>query len=341
MSAILLAALLPALVAFATIAALRDGAWARRLADHPNARSLHSDPTPRIGGIGIAVALAPVAFLAPDVGFAAIAACAAALFVVSLADDHRGLPIEVRLPAHGMAAAVVVLALADGSTWPWGWPGTLLAVFAIAWATNLYNFMDGADGLAGGMGLIGFGALAAAAARSGEPALAVACAAIAAACAGFLPHNFPPARVFLGDCGEIPLGFLAGALGLAGTARGAWPWWFAPLVFSPFVADATVTIVLRILRGERFWIAHRTHAYQQLVLAGWSKRRLATSAWALMAAAAGSALLAREAGGHVASVILFVWLAAYALLFAAIARLTKRKAPAARVDNNPTPRMPS
>jgi UDP-GlcNAc:undecaprenyl-phosphate GlcNAc-1-phosphate transferase len=339
-TAFVLACALPAFVAFTTIAALRGSAWARRLSDHPNSRSLHSSPTPRIGGIGIAAALAPVAFLSPGAGFAAIAACAAALFVVSLADDHRGLPIQVRLPAHFAAAVVVVLALADGSTWPWGWPGTLLVVLAIAWATNLYNFMDGADGLAGGMGLIGFGALAIAAGRSGQPSLALACAAIASACAGFLPHNFPPARVFLGDCGAIPLGFLAGALGLAGTVSGAWPQWFAPLVFSPFVADATVTIVLRILRGERFWIAHRTHAYQQLVLAGWSKRRLAASAWMLMAAAAGSALVAREAGGHGACVILFVWLAAYAVLFAAVRWLTRRKALAARVDTDPTPRMP-
>jgi UDP-GlcNAc:undecaprenyl-phosphate GlcNAc-1-phosphate transferase len=127
---------------------------------------------------------------------------------------------------------------------------------------------------------------------------------------------------------------------VAGTLSGAWPAWFAPLVFSPFVVDATLTIVLRIARRERFWIAHRNHAYQRLVLAGWSKRRLALSAWALMATAACSALFAREAGGHGACVILFVWLAAYAVLFAAIARLTTRKAPAARVDNDPTLPMP-
>ena len=328
MSALVLAASVPALVAFAIIAALRRSRWAARLADHPNERSLHAAPTPRIGGIGIAVAAVPfVAAFADSGALAAIAACALALVVVSLIDDFRGLPIEVRLPAHAVAAAVVVLALAQPSQpWPWGWIGAAAAVIGIVWAANLFNFMDGADGLAGGMGVIGFAALAAAATLSGHPSLAVVCAAMASGCAGFLAHNFPPARAFLGDSGSIPLGFLAGALGLQGVLAGAWPAWFAPLVFSPFIVDATVTLLVRVARGEPFWRAHRGHGYQRLALAGWPRRRLALAAWALMLAAAASALWALGSGPTVQCAILFVWSAAYGLLVLAVGWLTRRKA---------------
>ena len=327
MSALIAAAVLPALAVALLIGLMRGRPWTRHLADHPNARSLHEVPTPRIGGIAIAAALLPVAFLAQDAAQGAIAASAAALFAVSLADDVRSLPALVRLAAHGVAAGIVVLAAVGGAdAWPWGGWGAAAAVLAIAWAANLYNFMDGADGLAGGMGAIGFAALAIAAERAGQRDLAMACAAIASACAGFLAHNFPPARVFLGDCGAIPLGFLAGALGLYGIVRGAWPAWFAPLVFSPFVVDATATLALRALRRERVWVAHRDHAYQRLVLAGWSKRRLAAAAWTLMVAASASALIAREGGEPQRCVILFVWLTVYAVLFAAVGWLTRRKA---------------
>ena len=326
MSELAAAATLPALIAFAAIALLRNSRWAARLADRPNERSLHVEPTPRVGGLGIAAGILPFALLAATRDLVVPLACAAALLLVSLADDLRGLPIQVRLPAHACAALVAVLALASpANPWPWGWTGAVLALLALVWATNLYNFMDGADGLAGGMGLIGFAALAAAAADAGHAGLAILCAAIASACAGFLAHNAPPARVFLGDCGSIPLGFLAGALGLHGVLAGAWPGWFPALVFSPFIADATVTLVLRIAGGERFWLAHRSHGYQRLVLAGWSKRRLAFSGWALMAAAAASALVARASGERERCVILFVWLAAYALLVPAVGRLTRRK----------------
>jgi UDP-N-acetylmuramyl pentapeptide phosphotransferase/UDP-N-acetylglucosamine-1-phosphate transferase len=186
--------------------------------------------------------------------------------------------------------------------------------------TNLFNFMDGSDGLAGGMAAIGFGALAAGAAAAGAMALALTAAAIASASVGFLLHNFPPARVFLGDAGSVPLGFLAAALGLHGMLVGAWPLWFPFLVFSPFIADATVTILRRAARRERFWRAHRGHFYQRLVLAGWSRRALALRAYALMAAAGLSALAGRAQGPEVQFGIILGWAAFYALLLVAIER---------------------
>jgi hypothetical protein len=128
------------------------------------------------------------------------------------------------LPAHVAAAAVAILAIAspEAARAGLGIVESALALAAIVWMANLYNFMDGSDGLAGGMTLIGFGALALAAVLARQWPLALACAAIASASSGFLAHNFPPARVFMGDAGSVPLGFLAGALGLHGALAGAW-----------------------------------------------------------------------------------------------------------------------
>jgi UDP-GlcNAc:undecaprenyl-phosphate/decaprenyl-phosphate GlcNAc-1-phosphate transferase len=312
----LLAAFAPALVAWVVIAALRRSRWARLLADHPNERSLHAVPVPRVGGLGIFAGALPIAAWAASGPMAVILACAFALLLVSLADDVRSLPIEVRLPAHVTAAAVVVLASAafQANQPGWGWIESVLWVAAIVWMTNLFNFMDGTDGLAGGMAAIGFAALAIGAATAEEVPLAIVATAVASASAGFLAHNFPPARVFMGDAGSIPLGFLAAALGLHGVLANAWPAWFPFLVFSPFIVDATVTIVRRLLRRERIWIAHRGHAYQRLVLAGWSRTRTALTGYALMAAAAASALLARGEGAMLQCGIIFGWAAAYALL---------------------------
>ena len=325
MSTLVAAALLPALVAFAVIALLRRAPWVHRLADHPNERSLHAVPTPRLGGLGIAAGIAPFAFLPHVTPLWLILGCALFLFLVSLADDVRSLPVEVRLGAHVIAA---VIALVE----PWVRTGMVSALsmiwlaLAIAWMTNLYNFMDGADGLAGAMALLGFGTYAAAAAMGGHASLAILCAAIASASAGFLAHNLPPARVFMGDAGSIPLGFLAAALGLHGWLAGAWPLAFPVLAFLPFIADASTTLARRALNREPVWRAHRSHHYQRLVLAGWSRRRLLFTSAVLMAASAASALASLGGGLMLQCGIIFVWAAFYALAFLAIDRLTTRTA---------------
>jgi UDP-N-acetylmuramyl pentapeptide phosphotransferase/UDP-N-acetylglucosamine-1-phosphate transferase len=193
------------------------------------------------------------------------------------------------LIAHLTAAAVLV-----GSVlWPGHPLAVVLLVIAIAWITNLYNFMDGSDGLAGGMAVVGFGTYAVAAYVAGETNLAVLCVAIAAAAVAFLTHNFPPARIFLGDVGSIPLGFLAGALGVLGWQRGLWPLWFPVLVFGPFIGDATITLVRRLFRRERVWQAHRDHYYQRLVRMGAGHRGTAVVGYAVMAACGAVALFGR------------------------------------------------
>ena len=317
-----IAILASGLVSFTAIAILRRSHWAAGLADRPNERSLHRVSTPRVGGLGVMAGALPVAAACADEALAVLLACAALLALVSLIDDRQSLPIEVRLPAHFAAATVALLAIAgpDARHPDLDLAQATLAIVVLVWMTNLFNFMDGADGLAGGMAAIGFGALALAASAAGAMPLALAAGAIAAASVGFLAHNFPPARVFLGDAGSVPLGFLAGALGLYGALAGAWPLSFPLLVFSPFIADASVTLLRRVLRGEPFWRAHRGHYYQRLVLAGWTRRGLALWSYALMLAAAASALLARQSGGQVQFGIILVWAAAYSLLFLAVER---------------------
>jgi UDP-GlcNAc:undecaprenyl-phosphate GlcNAc-1-phosphate transferase len=312
----------PGVIAWVLIAILRRSRWAARLADKPNERSLHSQPIPRLGGIGVMAGALPLAAFFSGGSLEVVWACAALLALISLADDARSLPIPVRLAAHVAAAAAAVLAMLAPDSGSIGRNAVeaALAILALAWMTNLFNFMDGSDGLAGGMAAIGFATLAAAAGSAGAIPVALAAAAIASASVGFLLHNLPPARAFLGDCGAVPLGFLAGALGLYGALGAIWPLWFPLLVFSPFIADATVTVALRIWRRERFWRAHRGHFYQRLVLAGWTPRRLAASSYALMIAAAASALAALAASPETQFGIILGWAAIYALIFVAIER---------------------
>ncbi len=264
---------------------------ARRIAlDTPNERSLHARPVPRTGGIAIAAGVAAsLAFAWP--GLPVILGAAAVLAAVSFADDLFGLPTLVRLALQfGAGAAALSFDLEVAAPLLF----VVLAI-ALAWTANLYNFMDGSDGLAGGMTLFGFGAYAVAAHLSGAQTLAALCASIGAASAAFLVFNWHPARLFMGDVGSVPLGFLAGALGLQGWAIGAWPLWFPLLVFAPFMCDATLTLLKRALRRERVWQAHRDHYYQRLVRMGFGHRGTAYIEYAVMAACAGLALLVLRA----------------------------------------------
>ncbi|WP_416268792.1 glycosyltransferase family 4 protein [Burkholderia cepacia] len=255
-------------------------AW-RLATDIPNDRSLHSLPTPRVGGWGIVpVCVVAILWLAPHMSLIAVAA--AGLAALSQIDDRRGLPARVRFTAH--LAAVIALIAVYRAEAPW-W--LLVCVgFTMVWLTNLYNFMDGADGLAGGMALFGFGAYAVAAMTGQHVSteLSVAGAAIAGAAFGFLLLNFHPAKLFLGDAGSIPLGFLAGAIGYWGWRGEVWPIWFPAMVFSPFIADASVTLLRRLSRGEKFWQAHREHYYQRMVRSGTGHRRTALYWYLIMLA---------------------------------------------------------
>jgi len=285
--------------------------------DHPNARSLHVIPTPRIGGLGIMTGILVAAIWLGNVSLLPIVLAAFGLVSVSVLDDARGLPVALRFVAHFIAAVACLLAL--GLT---GWT-LLLATLAVVWMTNLYNFMDGSDGLAGGMAAIGFGALAGAAWLGDAWALAIFCASISAASLAFLRFNFPPAQMFMGDAGSIPLGFLAATLGIFGIMQNVWPWHFPLLVFSPFIADASVTLARRGLRGEKIWRAHRSHYYQRAILLGASHRQLAWAAYSLMSAS-GALALTLLVWPRYAAWLLILWTAVHGLVFLVIDRRWNR-----------------
>jgi UDP-GlcNAc:undecaprenyl-phosphate GlcNAc-1-phosphate transferase len=276
--------------------------------DQPNQRSLHSMATPRTGGLAIMIGM----LIAWCLMMQAWVWIALLLFlvVVSLVDDVRGLSVRWRLLAQLLACTMFVWVGMPNLAW-WSLP---LLILAMTWMVNLYNFMDGSDGLAGGMALYGFGAYALAAYFANDAQLALMSGAIASAALAFLLFNFHPARIFMGDAGSVPLGFLAGSIGLYGWQHGNWPLWFPILVFSPFIVDATATLLKRLLRGEKIWQAHRSHYYQRLVQLGWGHRKTAIAEYGLMIAAGGSAVLLIHQPMLMVLFVLMLWILVYAAI---------------------------
>ncbi len=300
--------------------------------DHPNARSLHAHPTPRVGGIAILIggvigfALLPEH---PAPGLLVALGALGAIAILSWLDDRRGVSPRLRLLVHGVAACVAVLACArwpvavlPGIRFPLAapWAVALMTVFLV-WTINLYNFMDGMDGFAGGMAVCGFGALAALALRAQDLGYARAALVIAFSALGFTISNFPPARLFMGDLGATTLGFAAGLMILIGAERGDFPVWAGLVVFSPFFVDATATLIRRLVRGEHPMAAHREHYYQRAVRLGFGHRSVVLGEYALMALCAAGAYLAlgRPAG------VQWAILAALAALYAFLARWIRHR----------------
>jgi len=241
----------------------------REILDCPNERSSHQVPTPRGGGIAVigSTLLAWAVFARTESvpsGVFGIVLGAVLLAAVSWFDDLRGLSPIVRLLAQAAAVAVGILVLPG--------PRDLFSLPAIGlvwiWWINLFNFMDGIDGLAGteaaaiGAGLLLFAGVGAGA----DPALRTLAAAVTGAAVGFLVWNWSPARIFLGDIGSVPLGYVLGFLLLDLATRGRWT--IAVILPLYFLADATITLARRLLRGEQVWQAHREHFYQHAVRRG-------------------------------------------------------------------------
>ncbi len=305
--------------------------------DHPNERSLHTRPTPRTGGIAIVTAVMIVGSVAaicitPEwqrLMYLAVAILLVA--VTSFLDDRWRLAFGYRMFVHLMAAAVLVfgsfslravtlvghsVALVPGI-------GVLASVLYIAWMVNLYNFMDGMDGFAGGMAVVGFGVFAVFGVWHGQWLFATLNLIVSASAAGFLLFNFPPARIFMGDTGSSTLGLLAAAFSLWGARDGIFPFWIALLVFSPFIVDATVTLLRRIVRGERFWQAHKTHYYQRLVQVGWSHGKTVRYEYVLMFFCALSAVLAAPQSATIQLWVAGAWIAVYGLLALLVVRFER------------------
>lgn len=279
-----------------------------RLLDQPNERSLHAVPTPRTGGLAICAALlaawAAWLFLSQDVSIP-VQILSGALVVagVSILDDRYGLSQGLRLLVQLGAALLLIRGgfVIQGDVLPGlslapGMFPAVVTVLATLWLTNLYNFMDGMDGFAGGMAVIGFGTLAALGWLQGDGLYTGAALTVTAAVAGFLWFNFPPAQIFMGDSGSTTLGFMAAGFAVWASRRGIAPVWLTLVVFSPFVVDATVTLLRRVLRGEPVWRAHRSHYYQRLVQLGWGHRRTVLAEYSVMLICAASVLAMARLG---------------------------------------------
>jgi len=253
---------------------------ASRRLESPNARSMHSVPVPAGAGIamvGTTLALWPWWHGRVDGAHLVLLASFAGLGALSWIDDRRQLPVAIRLGAQALVVALCLAALPSDArvmqVGPLILERILLGV-AWLWFINLFNFMDGIDGLAGSETIavaLGYLVLLTYAGLADDPFWRLALV-IAASAAGYLFWNWHPARVFMGDAGSIPLGFLVGWLMLDLALRGQWA---AGLILPLyFVADATFTLLARAYRGEKLWQAHRQHFYQRAVLGGATPARV-------------------------------------------------------------------
>jgi Fuc2NAc and GlcNAc transferase len=255
---------------WARVYALRNG-----VLDYPNVRSSHSQPTPRTGGLGIVASCLIALVLAALCGRISYAVAiplglgGSLVATIGMLDDRASLSPLIRCCSHALAAAVVVLGIGSIAVVDFGFfelnigiLGCFLAAVGVVWLINLTNFMDGIDGIAASEVLFATGVAGLLALLSGEQPVALICFAVAGACLGFLYHNWPPARIFMGDAGSGFLGFIFGALLLLDTAKYPVHLWFWLILFSVFIVDATITLLRRLCRGERVYLSHRSHAYQ-------------------------------------------------------------------------------
>ncbi|NMY04729.1 glycosyltransferase family 4 protein [Pseudomonas sp. WS 5059] len=264
-----------ALVSLALTALLRQYALRRSIIDIPNARSSHTVPTPRGGGVAIVLTFAFALVWLAGAQLITVAESAALLgaglliAIIGFMDDHGHIAARWRLLGH-FAAAIWMLSWmqglpaisAFGVTFDLGWVGHVLAVFYLVWMLNLYNFMDGIDGLASLQAICACLALTLIYFLSGQPSMMWAPLLLSVSVAGFLYWNFPPARIFMGDAGSGFLGIILGGLSVQAAWAGS-EFFFAWLIMlGVFIVDATFTLIRRLARGDKVYEAHRSHAYQ-------------------------------------------------------------------------------
>ena len=270
-------------LAFVLTPLVRGYSIRRGLIDRPGHRRSHARPVARGGGPAIVVSLVAVTLVWLPLGplVALFLVGAVIISLLGWCDDHRPLPVAWRLGIQLFAAIVLVVWLgpvesvhaagvALESVWIW----SPLAVIALVWLMNLFNFMDGSDGLASAQAVISCALFSVAFAVLDEPVASGLAGIAAGAAGGFLFWNWPRASIFLGDSGSLLLGWCVGVLALVGTLSGSISIWLSFVLVSPFAIDATATLCWRLARGERWYTPHTEHAYQYLTRSGWSHRRV-------------------------------------------------------------------
>jgi Fuc2NAc and GlcNAc transferase len=260
-------------------APLRAWLLRRRIVDLPGSRRSHALPTPRGGGLACVLALVLASLAWPGALYAwwPLVGAVAFMAIVGWLEDRHQLSARLRFFCQA-AVAVGLLAAAGGIDsvglfgfdWHAWWLWTGLGAVAIVWLINLYNFMDGSDGMAAMQGLWAGGVAAWLLYSSGQSQLAAFALAAAGAWGGFLAWNRPPAGIFMGDTGSLALGVAVAGCAVMGASSGAISVWVSFMISALFVVDATATLLARVLRGERWYTAHRQHAYQRLLDLGWS-----------------------------------------------------------------------
>ncbi|GHA16963.1 glycosyl transferase [Arenicella chitinivorans] len=262
----------------------------REMLDTPNNRTLHTGAVPRGGGLVIAVFLVLSSLLMAVVFPNWILYVTLALLMAGWAglgwyDDQHDLTPQLRFPFQ------LILAVATVATLGWvntilsvqlGWFGLGLTVIGILWMANLYNFMDGMDGLAASQAIVASITLSFWFSRVGNTGVAMVCVVVAAACYGFLLWNWRPAKVFMGDVGSITLGAFFATMIVLASNRHDFPVLSLLILFAVFVADASITILRRAWYREKIWLPHRTHYYQRLANIGVSHQYIVCAAILLM-----------------------------------------------------------
>lgn len=235
--------------------------------------------------------------------FAWLATGAFLIVILALIDDKIHLPPAYRLIVHFVAAGLIIkggfilhsFTLFGIEITLTGTMEILATLLTLVWMLNLYNFMDGIDGLAGGMAVIGFGTYAFIGWLAQDQTFMLVNLIVTASAGGFLLFNFPPARIFMGDVGSSLLGLLAATFALWANQDGLIPLWISALIFSPFIVDATLTLLRRVIKRENFWLPHKTHYYQRLVAIGWGHRKTVLWEYALMLLCSIMAIIALSA----------------------------------------------
>ncbi len=254
---------------------LRRYALHKSLLDIPNGRSSHKVPTPRGGGVAIVISyLAAMTWLYGAgmlglPGYLALCGAGFAIAALGFLDDHGHIAARWRLLGHFVAAVWALFwlnglpAISVFGNWVnLGWFGDALAVVYLVWLLNLYNFMDGIDGIASVEAVCVCIAAAALYALGGQFDLIWLPLLLAAAVLGFLCWNFPPAKIFMGDAGSGFLGIILGVLSIQAAWISSQLLWAWLILLGVFIVDATVTLIRRLVRGDKVYEAHRSHAYQ-------------------------------------------------------------------------------